>query len=225
MKALKQILARGLGAVGLERVARSVWRRARCVGSSRIKPLMSRRELALYRRLIRDRSAIVEFGCGGSTLQTLRYSKAILYSVDSDRDWIERLLKRGQIRRAVRSGRLQFHHADLGPVGEWGYPVFPPTSEQAARYHSVIWVKVEGATIDLVLIDGRFRVACAIEALRHCPKAAIVIHDFWDRPQYHSLLQALSCLDRADTMGVFSRRLVSPELLDRLFREAELDVR
>ena len=225
MTALKEVLARGLDAVGLERVAHSVWRRARCVGPSRIKPLMSRRELALYRHLIQDRSAIVEFGCGGSTLQTLKYSKAILYSVESDSDWIERLLKRGRIRRAVRNRRLQFHHADLGPVRKFGYPVFSPTSEQAARYHSLIWAKVEGATIDLVLIDGRFRVACAIEALRHCPKAAIVIHDFWNRPEYHPLLPALSCLDRADSMGVFSGRPVSPELLDRLFREAELDVR
>ncbi len=52
---------------------------------SRIKLAMSRRETALYRRVVRNRSGIVEFGCGGSTLLALRYCNAKIYSVDSER--------------------------------------------------------------------------------------------------------------------------------------------
>jgi hypothetical protein len=193
---------------------------------SRIKPGMSPREIALYRRVVRDSSGIVEFGCGGSTLLALRHCSAKIYSVDSDRKWIDRLLNRRRIRRAVESSRLCFHHSDLGPVTEWGWPVRPPTAEQAAAYYSAIWSRVDSATVDLVLVDGRFRMACVVEALRRCPTTTIVVHDFWDRPHYHDILPALLCTDRADTLGVFVARAdLTPEFLDQQFRKSQLDPR
>jgi hypothetical protein len=193
---------------------------------SRIKAAMSRREIALYRRLVRDRCGIVEFGCGRSTLLALRHSSAKIYSVDSDREWIDRLLTRDRVRRAVESNRLCFHHSDLGLVSEWGWPVSPLTAAQAAAYHSAIWSRVDRATIDLVLVDGRFRTACVVEALRRCPTATIMVHDFWNRPHYHDILPALLCTDRVDTLGVFVARAdLTAEFLDQQYRKSQLDPR
>ena len=195
-------------------------------GQSLINATMSRRETALYRRLVRDSSGIVEFGCGRSTLLALRHSRTRIYSVESDRDWIERLLNRRRVRRAVESRRLCFHHSDLGPVSEWGWPVNPLLAKQTVTYYSAIWSRVNNGTIDLVLVDGRFRVACAIEALRHCPDATIVIHDFWNRPHYHDVLPALLCTDRVDTLGIFvARAYLKPEFLDQLFLKSQFDPR
>jgi hypothetical protein len=189
------------------------------------KRTMSRRETALYRHLVRDRSGIVEFGCGRSTLLALRHSRAKIYSVDSDRDWIDRLLKRHRVRRAVKSRRLCFHHSDLGPVAKWGWPLGPLTAEQTATYYSAIWSRVNTATIDLALVDGRFRIACVVEALRRCPTATIVVHDFWDRPHYHDILPALLCTDRVDTLGVFVARDPTAEFLDQQLQKSQLDPR
>jgi hypothetical protein len=63
------------------------------------------------------------------------------------------------------------------------------------------------ARLDLVLIDGRFRVACALEAVLRCsPDTTLVIHDFWNRPVYHGLLPYLDELERCATIGVFRIR-------------------
>jgi hypothetical protein len=63
---------------------------------------------------------------------------------------------------------------------------------------------------DLVLVDGRFRVACVFQALLTVPTARILVHDFWQRPAYHIVLQYTTVLDRADTM-VLLQRLPSVE--------------
>ena len=56
------------------------------------------------------------------------------------------------------------------------------------------------------MIDGRFRVACTLKTISECYKnrdLEILIHDFWDREEYHILLKYLHEVDRADTLGVF----------------------
>jgi hypothetical protein len=58
---------------------------------------------------------------------------------------------------------------------------------------------------DLVLVDGRFRVACVLQALLTVPTARILVHDFWQRPAYHIVLQYTTVLDRADTMVLLQR--------------------
>ena len=191
-----------------------------------IQTAMSHREISLYRSLVRERRTIVEFGAGGSTMLAIKHSSAHIYSVDSSQEWIDRLLKCRAVRRAVAQGRLYLHHADIGPVGEWGKPLIPPTYEKSTRYYSAIWSKFDNTTADLVLIDGRFRVACVIETLRHCPTATIAIHDFWDRPHYQVVLPALSCIERLDTIGVFvAAPDLSPDFLDGEFARARLDPR
>jgi hypothetical protein len=187
---------------------------------------MSQGEILLYWSQLRSRTGIVEFGCGGSTLLALQCSRAKIYSVESDRDWIDHLLKHPEVSRAVENNRLSFHHSDLGQVAKWGFPSTLFTAQQAASYYSTIWDIVNDATIDLVLVDGRFRVACIAEALRRHRNITIVVHDFWDRPYYHYILPALFCIDRIDTLGVFAARTgLTSEILDRLLLESQLDPR
>ena len=156
----------------------------------------------------------------------IKHSAAQIYSVDSSQEWIDRLLKFRAVRQAVAQRRLYLHHADIRPVKKWGKPLIAPTQESATRYYSAIWDKFDNRTIDLVLIDGRFRVACLIETLRHSPTATIAIHDFWNRPYYQVVLPALSCIERVDRMGVFvAARELPPEFLDGEFARAKLDPR
>jgi hypothetical protein len=187
---------------------------------------MSRREVSLYRTLVRGRNAIVEFGAGASTMLAIKHSLAQIYSVDSSKDCIDQLLKFRAVRLAIAQRRLYLHHADIGPVRHWGKPLISPSYENAACYYSAIWDKFDNRTIDLVLIDGRFRVACIIETLRHSPTTTIAIHDFWNRPHYQVVLPALSCIERVDTMGVFvAAPDLSAEFLDGEFARARLDTR
>ena len=60
----------------------------------------------------------------------------------------------------------------------------------------------------MVFIDGRFRVACCLNAVRYCKKLTIIIiHDFFSEQgceHYQNvLLKYLDVVDKADSLGVF----------------------
>ena len=67
---------------------------------------------------------------------------------------------------------------------------------------------MENRNLDLILIDGRFRVACLCQSLLHCDNKDVtfVIHDFFDRPDYHCVLKLCTEVDRADTSVVLRRK-------------------
>ena len=61
---------------------------------------------------------------------------------------------------------------------------------------------------DAVLIDGRFRVACLLQAIIHCkPDCVFLFHDFQDRPQYQGVLRHVDVLARVDTLAVMRAKL------------------
>ena len=60
---------------------------------------------------------------------------------------------------------------------------------------------------DLVLIDGRFRVACALEVLARCrPHAVLLFHDFWNRTPYHPVLAFTDWLGSCDSLAILRRK-------------------
>ena len=70
-----------------------------------------------------------------------------------------------------------------------------------------VWSQASHA-YDLVLIDGRFRVACAALICLH-PKYVkrICFDDFTSRPQYHVILPFIDILETVDTMIVFQPKV------------------
>jgi hypothetical protein len=58
----------------------------------------------------------------------------------------------------------------------------------------------------VVLVDGRYRVACIAAAVLNAPEeAVIVVHDFWDRDRnyYEPALPVLRPVEKAGSLGVF----------------------
>jgi hypothetical protein len=171
--------------------------------------VMSENEIMLFDIIVNRSKVYLEFGMGGSTLRTLQNSKANIYSIDSDLNWIN-LIRRYWIIRFYENRRLHLLHINIGRTKEWGYPegidsvaLFPNYS---ANVFNIIKNKEQ---IDTVLIDGRFRVACTLRTIMECHlnrQLKIIIHDFWNRPIYFILLKYLYEINRADTLGVFRIR-------------------
>ena len=66
-----------------------------------------------------------------------------------------------------------------------------------------------GQVFDVALVDGRFRMACALELIRSayvdCEHSKVLIHDFWNRPYYHAIVMKwYTAIDRVDTLAVFT---------------------
>ena len=65
---------------------------------------------------------------------------------------------------------------------------------------------MDSFNIDTVLVDGCFRVACILSVilnLSSTDNTIILIHDFWNRDIYHTILKYLTKVDKIDTLGVF----------------------
>ncbi|MDB5413474.1 MAG: hypothetical protein JWR10_1809 [Rubritepida sp.] len=166
-----------------------------------LQPAMSAAEQRLLRNAARGAASAVEFGCGGSTLLLLDVVSGPLTSVESDPDWLARL--RGE--PACTTVLWRGIHADLGPVGNWGWPVDRARYADGARYWNAPW-QVSPAP-DFVLVDGRFRVACALAALaRLAPDGIVAVHDFWGRDYYRPLLDAAELIGTAASLVLLGRK-------------------
>lgn len=163
-------------------------------------PRMSDEETQLFERCLKKTKSYFEFGSGGSTKLAARCNIEI-FGVESDKFWVETL-------RNEVGPLCKVEFADIGPTKEWGYPVDNSNKENFPRYSESI-LKYDNS-FDLILVDGRFRVACTLNAIKHSLQkqkniadTSIFIHDFWCRPDYHAVLAFLETEDTAETAGVF----------------------
>ncbi len=167
-----------------------------------MQPRMSTAEAALFEGLLRCSQDYVEFGSGGSTCLAATLVGRSIVSVDSAEFWLQ------QVRDACAAAGAaiipELVGVDIGPVGDWGVPADPTTRARWPTYHSDIWSNPRAARADLYLVDGRFRVACAMQVLRHCrPDALLLVHDFVSRAHYHPIREVAQEIAIVEDLSLF----------------------
>lgn len=178
-------------------------------------------EIALFMSYLNKASSYLEYGCGGSTyiaVQIPTINKII--SVEGNKRWINKCREINILSHAEKCGRLSFRHVEYNATDNWSHPqsmndkhLFPPYSEPPSEHN------------DLVLIDGRFRVACGLKLWKNISTNTIVIvHDYLDRPQYHILDQFYERIDSVDTLVVFRKKVNADDShLSTLIAKYEID--
>lgn len=152
-----------------------------------MKIVMHSDEVALLTAFLSESSAYYEFGMGGSTLLAARLVRDRIHAVDSSLDWIAAV--RTEIDRLSPGKQITLRHIDIGKTGGWGTPLSTESKSRFPSYSGSI-VDTGLRDFDLCLVDGRFRVACFLEALSFLgPDAIIGIHDYVARPAYHVIEQ------------------------------------
>jgi hypothetical protein len=188
----------------------------------RMRPRMSKREVNLFETFVQCSTNFLEFGSGGSTCLAAHSVRASITSVDSSKPWLDNVAKFC----ADKNLRIKPHlvHVDVGPLGDWGYPSDPGSRAKWPDYHSSIWTNAMTKEVDLILIDGRFRVACFMQAVLHAnPDVLIMFHDFRSRTQYHIVREVAREVARTEDLSVFrlvkagSRETAEKLLLDYQF--------
>lgn len=192
--------------------------------SAAIRPHMTRRELACYDRYLDGAASLLEYGAGGSTLHAIQRSTRTILSIETDRGWIEKLRELEPIAQAEQRGTLRMIHVDIGPLEKWGNPADRSKSKNWPQYPLTPWQPAlwqDRRPPDLVLVDGRFRVACIAASVVHgADSTLIAVHDFWNRKEYHRALEILEVVDRAGTLGIFRRATDRPpQTIDLLTRQ------
>ena len=177
-------------------------------------PRMSNEEAALFLAFVRNSRNYVEFGTGGSTVVASRHVQSSILSVDSSQDWLD------QVSTACASSQTkpELIFIDIGPTGEWGYPIDASMKSRWPDYHSAIWKMPHSARADLYFVDGRFRVACFAQIVLHGnPNAIIGIHDFGSRPRYHCVREIAREVATAGDISFF-RPLAEKDAAEAILR-------
>lgn len=168
--------------------------------------IMSKAEIAIFDDAVRNSQNYLEFGLGGSSLRALLKSRAKVYTVESSRDWLN-YMRKYLILRYFEDSRLHVYLIDIGPTTDWGFPASTNPKNIFEAYSSEIFKSIDSKSIDLALVDGRFRVACILKIILECyqnENLRILVHDFWNRDHYHVVLKYLDTVNKADTIGLFS---------------------
>lgn len=148
----------------------------------------------------------LEFGCGGSTVLAAQSPAARVVSVDNQREWVERCLAEPSVADRVRAGTATVRFVDTGPTGRWGKPADDSARDRWEDYSAGIWASLDPPP-DVVLLDGRWRLACGLQALAHCDDdARILVHDWLGRKTYRRLLKHAELVDLVDTLAVLRPR-------------------
>jgi hypothetical protein len=135
----------------------------------------------------------LEFGTGGSTYQAAKLGIDFV-AVDSDAEFLDAVRQKINSDGYRRDNQV-LRHADIGKTGAWGRPYGRVDDARLAAFRAYSDPPPQSSAAqlpDLVLVDGRFRIACALKSLNMLWDAkgwTIVVDDYVGRPRYHVIAE------------------------------------
>ena len=145
------------------------------------KPHMKDIEIFHLLKYIDRDTRMLEIGGGGSTVFFSKFVERLL-TVEHNKEWASQLWDLLGEKRPNWS----LHVAE--PNYPQQHPFQPAQRGQFDNYINFISNIKE--TFDVILVDGRARVRSVHSSLSKLKTDGyMIIHDFWDRPKYHSVLK------------------------------------
>jgi hypothetical protein len=149
-------------------------------------------------RLAKTRNYL-EFGSGASSVLAAKQGVAFT-SVETDRHYLAAVRRKVAAAGLSDPAKQRFIHADIGLTEYWGAPLFKrPTPARVARwraYAEAPW-RQGAPKPDFILVDGRFRAACTLTAIKHLGQGdwELWLDDYVGRDHY-SVVQDFAVLER-----------------------------
>jgi len=181
-------------------------------------PFMQENEIQLYSKYLKQAKNLFEFGAGNSTLYAETFSNIEnIYSIDSDKNWCEK------IRKASTTNKINITHIDIGPISKtrsFGIPQNDsiiddgdPLKQLQPNYYN--FINNLDNNFDTILIDGRWRVMCAIRTWEKYREkdVTVVIHDYLNRKEYYGFLDNYyEIIESANSLAVTKPKKENIEL-------------
>lgn len=143
----------------------------------------SKKANEFFKKTLRKSSFYFEFGSGNSTILAEKFKKKFI-SIELDKTFFKKVL-------GILKKNNKVKYIDIGPVGEFSYPLFKDRSKILDYIKSINKYVKKKKFPNLILIDGRFRVACCINIFylikkyKHNP--IIILDDYKKRNCYKIL--------------------------------------
>ncbi|WP_299701339.1 hypothetical protein [uncultured Pontibacter sp.] len=189
-------------------------------------PCMTYKEMKLLERSSKPSKSVVEFGAGGSTIHFLKENKKVV-SVENNKPYIDYLITIDLIRKKIDEKQLSLNYVNTGEVRKWGKPIDELNKNEWPQYYTQVWEKLKIEAPDLLLIDGRFRVMCALCAIPYIKEdTCVLFHDFTKPKKYNSILEFFDIIDCADSLYVLKiKDTIDKECLESMKKEFQFDYR
>lgn len=177
-------------------------------GSIPAKPWMDPREVAVVQQYLDKSKTMLEYGSGGSTRyyapKTGRY-----VSIESDVEWcngVKRELNIGKAGSDYEHVSMICQKPEVDPLPcktfvnswDWLFGRCYTKLSEVNRYVTAPSTFFPDLRYDVVLVDGRGRPQCAVEALPllKTDTSIVLIHDWLNRDQYHVVLNFFDIVDQ-----------------------------
>jgi len=155
-----------------------------------------------------------EWGAGWTTVAAVRAGVAVT-SVEPMMEWCEKVQKELSAEGLPIFG-VEWISPEYGELGACAWPD-NEYSRQLWPNYARAWSYAHPDT-QVVMIDGRFRVACALLVALSKFKGIILLHDC-DRPDYQILFRILHLVSRVEQLAAFTVPEVdSDQILDLLVK-------
>lgn len=195
------------------------WDTTKVVVAKRVKsfevpesPFFDAESTRFFADVISGTDHYLEYGSGGSTLLAHQYAQNLV-SVESDRRFLKAVQRK--LSQQPLGADTVLIHVNIGLTEHWGKPVFTkPTPRRLHRWQKYAqspWAYFRRRAIepDLILVDGRFRVACALESLLNLSAenpCRILMDDYASRDHYKVVEEVADLIDMKGRMAVFQRK-------------------
>lgn len=161
-----------------------------------MEPWLGSSDKVMFYKYLDKSNIYFEYGSGGSTNQAaIRSNITKIYSVESDLEWHNKL------KTILKDyNHIDFIYNEMGTKpNDWGHPGLNSTHEQRINYSNHIKLIDEETKqkIDIVMIDGRFRVACCLKCFEVIgDNCVIAFDDFLNRTHYHVVLDYYDIIEK-----------------------------
>lgn len=179
-------------------------------------PHLEAEALAVFDRHASDAACYLEYGSGGSTLRAAARGARHIIAVDSSRAWADAVRA-----RAGAAGHIHVLYCDIGEVGAWGRPRDGQGLRTYHSYMSAPWREARRLRVEpsVILVDGRFRVACFLYSLLCAQAGSIILFDdYMNREHYHVIEEFIRPHASCGRMAVFevTKDFAIPDIVSRI---------
>lgn len=140
-----------------------------------------------FEKIISNANSYLEYGSGASTIYVANRGLEKGISIEGDRKWKQVL------ERKLKSNNVRIVHRNIGLTGPFSDPIISylfPLSRKRIEMFKLYSEPPKEFLPDVILIGGKFRVACALKTLLHFRTVkhntwTIIFDDYVERTQYH----------------------------------------
>lgn len=178
-----------------------------------MKIFMPDDQIEYYKQVISKCNNYMEFGSGGSTIYASNNITGKGLSFESDEEWYN------NIKNNIINKNYQVIYIDIeSEKDNWGYPGNKCNVDKQKLYSTKFKEYISDLHPDVILIDGRYRVSCALQIHSYISdNCRVLFDDFLNRNHYHIVLEYYDIVTNVNNMVELKKKnnIIPNEVMDK----------